>query len=53
MQDKTGENGWRYCVAELVPDAAAAEKFKDRSVAALFPKGASNPIRYFYPPKKG
>lgn len=49
QKDEVGDHDGRYRFDGKTADDAEVRKFKDRSVANLFPKGASNPIRYFFP----
>ena len=49
QKDETGDHDGRYRFDGRFADDDEVSKFKNRSVANLFPKGASNPIRYFYP----
>ena len=52
QKDETGDHDGRYRFDGRAADDSVVRKFKDRSVAELFPKGASNPIRYFFPDQR-
>lgn len=51
QKDTTGEHDGRYCFDGRIAEDSGSRWFLNKPIAGLFPKGASNPIRYFAIPE--